>query len=131
MIQFQFAPARSQFSGHFYLIAISAPASGHLRKSNNDFKQCYVEMRPGNKIQYKTKVDLKNRDITVIAEILGPITAIGISRREWRGVVPTNLNNWPPIFCLPANLSTGHCFFAPGVLVPRLLYEPNARANLS
>jgi hypothetical protein len=51
------------------------------------------------KYNTKPKVDLKNPDITVIAEILGPITAIGISRREWRGVVPTNLNNWPPIFC--------------------------------
>jgi tRNA(Ser,Leu) C12 N-acetylase TAN1 len=32
----------------------------------------------------KPKVNLKNPDVTVIAEILGPITAIGISRRKWR-----------------------------------------------
>lgn len=34
--------------------------------------------------QKRPKVDLENPDITVIAEILGPIAAIGISRREWR-----------------------------------------------
>lgn len=32
----------------------------------------------------KPKVNLKNPDITVIAEILGPIAAVGISRRAWR-----------------------------------------------
>lgn len=36
------------------------------------------------KYQRRPKVNLKNPDITVIAEILGPIVAIGISRREWR-----------------------------------------------
>lgn len=36
------------------------------------------------KYNKKPKVDLKNPDIAVIAEILGPIAAIGISRREWR-----------------------------------------------
>jgi tRNA(Ser,Leu) C12 N-acetylase TAN1 len=32
----------------------------------------------------KPKVSLKNPDITVVAEILGPIAAVGISRRAWR-----------------------------------------------
>ena len=41
------------------------------------------------KYQRKPKVNLKNPDITVIAEILGPIAAIGISRREWRGAIQT------------------------------------------
>jgi len=36
------------------------------------------------KYQKRPKVNLKNPDITVTAEILGPIVAIGISRREWR-----------------------------------------------
>ncbi|MGE5058583.1 MAG: THUMP domain-containing protein [Betaproteobacteria bacterium] len=36
------------------------------------------------KYQRRPKVNLKNPDITVIAEILGPIVAIVISRREWR-----------------------------------------------
>lgn len=36
------------------------------------------------KYQRRPKVILKNPDITVTAEILGPIVAIGISRREWR-----------------------------------------------
>jgi tRNA(Ser,Leu) C12 N-acetylase TAN1 len=39
------------------------------------------------KYNKKPKVSLKNPDITVIAEILGPIAAIGISRRAWREVV--------------------------------------------
>lgn len=30
------------------------------------------------------KVSLKNPDVAVIAEILGPIAAVGISRRAWR-----------------------------------------------
>lgn len=29
------------------------------------------------------KVNLKNPDVTVIAEILGPTTAVGVSRRAW------------------------------------------------
>jgi tRNA(Ser,Leu) C12 N-acetylase TAN1 len=33
------------------------------------------------------RVNLKNPDITVIAEILGPLAAIGIARRSWRGSV--------------------------------------------
>lgn len=36
------------------------------------------------KYQKRPRVNLKNPNITVIAEILGPIAAIGISRREWR-----------------------------------------------
>jgi tRNA(Ser,Leu) C12 N-acetylase TAN1 len=36
------------------------------------------------KFEKRPKVSLKNPDITVIAEILGPIAAIGISRRAWR-----------------------------------------------
>ena len=36
------------------------------------------------KYNKKPKVDLRNPDITVIAEILGPIAAVGISRRAWR-----------------------------------------------
>jgi tRNA(Ser,Leu) C12 N-acetylase TAN1 len=36
------------------------------------------------KYNKKPKVNLKNPDITVIAEILGPTAAIGISRRDWR-----------------------------------------------
>ncbi|MBI4529312.1 MAG: hypothetical protein HY695_36395 [Deltaproteobacteria bacterium] len=36
--------------------------------------------------KYGTKplVDLKNPDTTVVAEVLGPTTAIGILRKEWR-----------------------------------------------
>ncbi len=36
------------------------------------------------KYKKKPKVSLKNSDITVIAEVLGPITAIGVWRRAWR-----------------------------------------------
>jgi tRNA(Ser,Leu) C12 N-acetylase TAN1 len=36
------------------------------------------------KYHKKPKVSLKNPDIAVIAEILGPTAAIGISRRAWR-----------------------------------------------
>ncbi len=36
------------------------------------------------KYQKKPKVSLKNSDITVIAEVLGPMTAVGISRKAWR-----------------------------------------------
>jgi tRNA(Ser,Leu) C12 N-acetylase TAN1 len=36
------------------------------------------------KYNKKPKVNLKNPDITVIAEVLGPIAAVGISRRAWR-----------------------------------------------
>ena len=36
------------------------------------------------KFKQKPKVSLKNPDITVIAEVLGPITVVGISRRAWR-----------------------------------------------
>ena len=36
------------------------------------------------KYKKKPKVSLKNSDITVIAEVLGPIAAVGISRRAWR-----------------------------------------------
>jgi tRNA(Ser,Leu) C12 N-acetylase TAN1 len=36
------------------------------------------------KYNKKPKVNLKNPDVTVIAEILGPTAAIGISRRAWR-----------------------------------------------
>jgi tRNA(Ser,Leu) C12 N-acetylase TAN1 len=36
------------------------------------------------KYNRKPKVSLRNPDITVIAEILGPIAAVGISRRAWR-----------------------------------------------
>jgi tRNA(Ser,Leu) C12 N-acetylase TAN1 len=32
----------------------------------------------------KPKVDLKSPDITVIAEILGPIAGVGVSRKSWR-----------------------------------------------
>ncbi len=32
----------------------------------------------------KPKVSLKNPDVAVVAEVLGPITAVGISRRAWR-----------------------------------------------
>jgi tRNA(Ser,Leu) C12 N-acetylase TAN1 len=32
----------------------------------------------------KPSVNLKNPDVTVVAEVLGPITAVGISRRAWR-----------------------------------------------
>ena len=37
----------------------------------------------------KPKVSLKDPDIKVIAEILGPIADVGISRRAWRESVPT------------------------------------------
>jgi tRNA(Ser,Leu) C12 N-acetylase TAN1 len=36
------------------------------------------------KYHKKPKVSLKNPDVTVIAEILGPIAAVGISRKAWR-----------------------------------------------
>jgi tRNA(Ser,Leu) C12 N-acetylase TAN1 len=36
------------------------------------------------KYNRKPKVSLKNPIVTVIAEILGPIAAVGISRRDWR-----------------------------------------------
>ena len=36
------------------------------------------------KYHKKPKVSLKNPDVTVIAEILGPIAAVGVSRRAWR-----------------------------------------------
>jgi tRNA(Ser,Leu) C12 N-acetylase TAN1 len=36
------------------------------------------------KYHKKPKVNLKNPDVTVIAEILGPMAAVGISRRAWR-----------------------------------------------
>jgi tRNA(Ser,Leu) C12 N-acetylase TAN1 len=36
------------------------------------------------KYKKKPKVSLKNPDVTVIAEILGPIAAVGISSRAWR-----------------------------------------------
>jgi len=32
----------------------------------------------------KPSVDLKNPDVTIVAEVLGPITAVGIARRAWR-----------------------------------------------
>lgn len=32
----------------------------------------------------KPNVDLKNPDITVVAEVLGPNTAVGIMRKAWR-----------------------------------------------
>jgi tRNA(Ser,Leu) C12 N-acetylase TAN1 len=36
------------------------------------------------KYKKKPKVSLKNPDIKVVAEILGPMAAVGISRRAWR-----------------------------------------------
>lgn len=36
----------------------------------------------------KPSVNLRNPDITVTAEVLGPNTAVGISRRAWREKVP-------------------------------------------
>ena len=39
------------------------------------------------KYHKKPKVSLKDPDTTVVAEVLGPITAVGISRRAWRGQV--------------------------------------------
>jgi tRNA(Ser,Leu) C12 N-acetylase TAN1 len=36
------------------------------------------------KYKKKPKVSLKNPDIKIIAEILGPIAAVGISRKAWR-----------------------------------------------
>ncbi len=36
------------------------------------------------KYEKKPKVSLKNSDITVVAEVLGPTAEIGISRRAWR-----------------------------------------------
>jgi len=32
----------------------------------------------------KPRVRLKNPDVAIVAEVLGPITAVGISRRAWR-----------------------------------------------
>ena len=32
----------------------------------------------------KPLVDLKNPDVTVVAEVLGPITAVGVVRKAWR-----------------------------------------------
>jgi tRNA(Ser,Leu) C12 N-acetylase TAN1 len=32
----------------------------------------------------KPRVNLKNPDIAIVAEVLGPITAVGISRKVWR-----------------------------------------------
>ena len=32
----------------------------------------------------KPRVNLKNPDVAIVAEVLGPITAVGISRRFWR-----------------------------------------------
>jgi tRNA(Ser,Leu) C12 N-acetylase TAN1 len=32
----------------------------------------------------KPKVRLKNPDLAIVAEVLGPITAVGIYRRAWR-----------------------------------------------
>jgi hypothetical protein len=29
-------------------------------------------------------VRMKNADIVIVAEVLGPMTAVGISRRSWR-----------------------------------------------
>jgi tRNA(Ser,Leu) C12 N-acetylase TAN1 len=40
------------------------------------------------KYRFKPKVRLKNPDISVVAEVLGPITAIGIYRRAWREQAP-------------------------------------------
>ena len=37
-----------------------------------------------DKYNKKPKISLQNPDITVIAEILGPTAAIGISRKAWR-----------------------------------------------
>jgi hypothetical protein len=42
-----------------------------------------------DKYSMKPTVRLKNADVTVVAEVLGPITAVGISRRDWREQVPT------------------------------------------
>jgi tRNA(Ser,Leu) C12 N-acetylase TAN1 len=36
----------------------------------------------------KPKVQLKNPDISVVAEVLGPVTAVGIYRRAWREPAP-------------------------------------------
>ena len=36
------------------------------------------------KYNKKPKVNLKSPNITVVAEVLGPIAAVGISRRAWR-----------------------------------------------
>ena len=32
----------------------------------------------------KPSVDLKNPDVTVVAEVLGPITAVGVVKKAWR-----------------------------------------------
>ncbi|NIO12056.1 MAG: hypothetical protein GTO40_30160 [Deltaproteobacteria bacterium] len=32
----------------------------------------------------RPRVQLKNSSVTVVAEVLGPVTALGISRRDWR-----------------------------------------------
>jgi tRNA(Ser,Leu) C12 N-acetylase TAN1 len=37
-----------------------------------------------NKYGKEPKVNLKNPDVTVVAEMLGPTTAVGVSRRAWR-----------------------------------------------
>jgi tRNA(Ser,Leu) C12 N-acetylase TAN1 len=44
------------------------------------------------KYHKKPKVRLKNPDITVVAEILGPIAAVGISRRAWRESVQASMS---------------------------------------
>jgi hypothetical protein len=35
------------------------------------------------KYRMKPTVRLKNADVTVVAEVLGPLTAVGICRRDW------------------------------------------------
>jgi len=35
------------------------------------------------KYEVKPSVDLKNPDVTIVAEVLGPITAVGVVRRAW------------------------------------------------
>jgi tRNA(Ser,Leu) C12 N-acetylase TAN1 len=35
----------------------------------------------------KPRVNLRNPDVAIVAEVLGPITAVGISRKEWHGQV--------------------------------------------
>jgi tRNA(Ser,Leu) C12 N-acetylase TAN1 len=35
----------------------------------------------------RPRVRLKDPDIVIVAEVLGPITAVGISRRSWRDQV--------------------------------------------
>ena len=64
----------------------------------------------------KPKVSLSNPDITVVAEILGPIAAVGIFRRAWRVLPPPGSSSKTLTTTLIGASSSGKTSFSIGTI---------------